>query len=439
MTKARRGGGLLLAALGCLGGASASAQEAQGFAEVRAHYNLGVDGVPWELVERVRPSFYTAITERVVLSATVEATLHEGRDLQTEVARTLDESDLGPLLDLAGCEWPEEANEAFDINEASDYLSVDRLYLDTYLPFADVRVGRQAVNWGSALMVNPTDPFPEVLLTEPWKPRAGVNALRVTVPVGEFHQIQGVVGTNSALTKLRAAVRGTVNLGLTDVSVVGAYRQESEDGIVGMDVRGTLGVGFWAEGAAHLRTQDKGGPYEEIALGIDYSFPVLNTLVVSGQYYHNGAGALEQTTPSAAAAFTAIEPPSCAGVDLFGAGDADAAAADPFAPFFSGTDYTMLSVALGVNESINVSGLWVQNLGDGSALAVPVVSMAPNGWLEVSASAQIPFSTWGDGGELHPSEDDLMLSFDTGGAPLTVDLSGLAADATFIVWTRVNF
>lgn len=426
-----------LAAVAVLSSGSAVAQEGRGFGELRFQYQQGVDGMPLEVIERVRPSFSQELSERVVLSATVEALFHQGRDLQTEFQRTIDESDLGPLLEAAGCTWPEEeGNAALGVARAADYLGVERLYLDFYLPAADVRLGRQAVNWGSAFMVNPTDPFPEVLLTEPWRLRAGVNAARVTVPIGERHQIQAVVGSNDTFTKVRAAARGMVNLGVTDIALVGAYRQEADDGLVGLDVRGTLGVGFWAEGAVHLRSEEKGGIYEDVAVGVDYSFPVLQNLMVSAQYYRNGAGG-EGAAPPAASAFSAIEPPDCGDLDLFGTEDAEEA--DPFAPFFTGRDYAMANVSLGILPELSVAGLWVQNLGDGSALAVPVITALPTGWLEVSAAAQIPLSTWGDGGELHPAEEDLRIDIETGGDPIVVDLSGMVPRATFIVWTRVNF
>lgn len=404
---------------------TASAQEVQGFAEARAHYLVGVDGTAWELIERFRPSFSADVHPRMTLNATVEASLHQGRDTLEEVERIFTTSEAWPTLEAQGVSFPEGASNAvLGVSTATDYLRVERLHLDVYLPFADVRVGRQAVNWGSALMVNPTDPFPEVLLTEPWRPRAGVNAARVTVPVDERAQVQAVVGSNDDFTAVRAAGRGTVNLGAADLSLVGAWRPEANDSLVGLDVKGTFGVGYWLEGAIHI---ERGrGVTEEVAVGLDYSFPVLQSLIVAAQYYHNGAGEKVQEDPLEA--FTAsLE------------GDADATA-DPFAPFLKGRDYTVTSVSVGITPEVSASALWVQNLGDGSGLVVPVVTTTPTGWLEVSATAQLPVVLWGEGGELSPNPEDLRLAIPDGdGAPMTVDLSGLVPAATLILWTRVNF
>jgi len=413
--------------------APAHAQEARGFVEVRAHASIGVDGEPIQVIERVRPEFSTEISDRVALSTTVEPGLTQGRNLQEELERTLSASDLGPILDALGCTWPEPDNPFLGVSGVDDYLRVERLYLDVYLPWADLRLGRQALQWGSAFLVNPTDPFPEVLLVEPWRPRAGVNSLRATVPIGDAHQVQAVVGTDDAFRKVRLAGRATVNALETDFSVVGAYREESSDGLVGLDIRGTLGVGFWVEGAVHLRED----PYEEIAVGVDYSFPVLDMLVVTGQYYRNGAGSKEIDPADLTSGIsTAVEPPDCGDAgDLF---ETDAEP-DPFAPFFSGRDYGLLSVMLAISPEVSATALWVQNLGDGSGLLVPMLSTFPTGWLEVSLVGQIPLSLWGDGGELHPATEDLVMSVDTGADPIEVDMNGLVPDATLILSTQVNF
>jgi hypothetical protein len=165
----------------------ARAQSVDGFVEVRAQVSTGVDGFPALFVQRVRPELQAPLAERLMLVSTVELGLAQGRYMQDELQRTLEDSDLGPLLEVAGCTWPQEENQWLHVSSAADYLSVERLYLDAYLPRVDLRVGRQALNWGSAFLVNPTDPFPEVLLLEPWRPRRGVNAVRSTVPIGQDH------------------------------------------------------------------------------------------------------------------------------------------------------------------------------------------------------------------------------------------------------------
>ena len=422
---------LLLAAAAQGVGAPASAQEASGFAELRFQADVGVDGDWWSLVERLRPELKAEIVERLVIAVTVEAALTQGRRLSDEVERTLRESDLGPLLDAAGCAWPEPENDVLGISSAGDTLRVERLFLDLYLPWVDLRLGRQAIQWGSALMVNPTDPFPEVLLTEPWRFRAGVSALRATFPIGESHDVQLVAGANDTFTAARLATRVRLGFESVDLALVGAWRQEAEDGLVGLDLRGTLEIGYWLEAALVIDYEQS--VREEIAVGIDYSFPVLETLVVSLQYYRNGGGAVDVTPLGGGLGGGALgaAAPDCAALP--------AAEADPFAPFLRGTDYGMLAVNLGIIPELSFTALWVQSFGDGSGLVVPTLMAYPTGWLELALAAQVPFSLWGDGGELHPSDSDLQVTVATPGKPALVDLSGLAPSATLSLWTRVNF
>ena len=416
----------------------AEAQGASGFVELRGTWQAGVSGRPWQLVERFRPRFEAKFGERLLLSTTIEAGLVQGATGQRALQDALADSSLQPILDLANCEWPEPENSLFGISSASEYLAVDRLYLDWYHPKFDLRVGRQAVQWGSALFVNPTDPYPQVLVTQPWLPRAGVNSARITVPIGDLHQVQAIVGTDDTLTRFRGAVRGTVNVLQTDVSLISAYRQESDELLAGLDIKGTLGVGFWVEAALHLRelfdANEELAVSEEVAVGIDYSFPVLEQFVVAAQYYRNGAGGRGPEDYDLTGRLNqGVQPPDC-DTDIFGT--EAAAPVDPFAPFFAARNYGLLSLQMGFTREVSLSAAALQNFDDGTGFAIPTVSVTPFGSVQMSLSAQIPYRLYGDGGEFSSRDEDLQLEV-PGLEP--VDLSGLVPDASIILWTRANF
>jgi len=401
-------------------------EEALGYAEVRGAASLGVTGEKLQLVEHVRPTFATAFGERLKLVATVDAVLTEGRSLGDELRRTLDEAGFSPGLAQLGCTWPGYASSVLHVNGAADYLSVDRLYLDWYGEVVDARAGRQALHWGSAQFFNPTDPFPEVLLAEPWRPRRGVDALRAHVAVAELTDVTLVAAVNDALTGGRAAARVRTNVAGVDIAASGAWRGGSS-WLAGLDLRGTLGVGWWVEAAAH---PTGGELHEEVAAGVDYSFPVLERLVVMAQYYRNGAGSLHPSLPSRAGSIAGAAGLSCTGVSPLGG-----ATADPFAPFTLARDYVLVSLTAQVTTDLSVTLPVLQNLDDGSAVAIPTVSYAVTGWLELWASAQLPFATWGGGGELKPRAGDLVVSDGLHRA----DLSGLVPTATITLWTRASF
>jgi hypothetical protein len=438
---------------------AAQAQDLSGVAELRWQQQIGVTGVSWQITERVRPEFTSAVSDRVSVTATVDVAFSEGRDLQTEVENVFETSDLtsldyarqylgesavNSLWDIAGCDWPDDPpNAALGIGALSDYASVDRLYVDAYLPGVDLRIGRQPVQWGSAQLVNPTDPFPEVLFVEPWRFRRGLNAARATVPVGKQHQVQFLLGTDDAIRHERLATRGTLRAEQTEVSAVAAWRGDTNEPLVGADLRSTLGVGFWVEGALHLVDT----PYEEVAVGVDYSFPVLERLYVMAQYYRNGSGAAEPAAADGTARLAAgVEPPTCAdeGIGaLFPAGEAD-----PFAPLTTGRDYALAAINAQITTDFGAQAAAILNTGDGSGVVVPTVSVAALPWLEFSATGQIPFLAWGDSGEFRPADDDLHVPVDVAGLgvngfdgadPIDLDFSGLRADAAVVIWTRATF
>ena len=167
---------------------TAAAQEASGYLENLIQVPIGVSGAPLTVVERARPTFSAELGDRAALVTTVDVALVQGRDNTSELERLVDEAGLSPTFQAAGQSWPTYENEVLRIDRFQDAAIVDRLYLDLYRPKVDIRIGRQALNWGSAFMVNPTDPFPQVILTEPWRNRTGVNAARFTVPFGDWNQ-----------------------------------------------------------------------------------------------------------------------------------------------------------------------------------------------------------------------------------------------------------
>lgn len=112
--------------------------ELGGYAELRGSWQLGVDGTPWEMVERVRPTFEIAPAERVTAEAVVEASFAQGRVATDEAATLLYASELGDLLESGGCSY----TSAPRYDDVSDYLSVERLHVDFNTPVADVTVGR---------------------------------------------------------------------------------------------------------------------------------------------------------------------------------------------------------------------------------------------------------------------------------------------------------
>ena len=383
---------------------AANAQEVDGFTELRAQAMVGVDSpFPVTFVERFRPRVRMKLHERARFVGVAEVGALQG---------WIGAQELRQVIDGQGLEFEPPSDDAsspigalrvdFERNHFIGYATIDRAFVEINLSAVDLKIGRQALNWGSGYGVNPSDPFPEVLVTEPWRPRAGVHAVRGDIPFGDLSGMTLIAGVDDRFRHPRLAMRTTVNRWGTDFSVVGAWRPEASEGVVGVDVKGTAFVGYWVEGV--VRVKEGGEVAEEVVLGVDYSFPILESLLLSAQYYRNGLG---EPQPGLLAL---------------------TAEREPFAPPFSGRDYLLVTGTLGISPSWSVSTLWLQQLGDGSAFSVSSVSWSASQRWDVSLSAQVPVALNG-AGEFKPFLGDSPFA----------EFAAAVPDATVILWTRYNF
>jgi hypothetical protein len=419
--------------------------ELAGYAELRSSWAMGADGTPWQFVERVRPRLDIWPTDRVKVQVVPELALAQGRDLPHEAATALMASPAGALLDAAGCAYARPPR----YDAVSDYLTVERLTVDVNLPAVDLTIGRQAVSWGSSLAFRPTDLYAEVLLTEPWRERRGVNAVRATVPAGP-HTVTAMLALDDDLSPVfdvhpsvpgSGALKATFNVAGMDLSAVGyaAHAVGAEtttgrepgvwDGFAGADLRGTLGVGWWVEGGWHARD---GAP--EVVVGLDYSLPVLRTLYVAVEGRWDGTGESPEAYDLASrlGSGSNASAPAALGLDCAFLATSPAPARSARTRTTLGRAYADVIVRLGVTESTSVNAIALTNLEDGSASALPTLAVNVGDRLSANLGAQVPFGTHG---ELNPDAD--LLTFAVG--PERVDLSPLLPRVTLQGWVRTAF
>jgi len=176
------------------------------------------------------------------------------------------------------------------------YHNLDRLQADIRMPFADLVIGRQAIAWGTARVVNPTDiiaPYTyDALDTED---RIGVDAVRLRIPIGFMGEIDAgwVFGEDADPDNSAAFLRTKYYISKTDISaLLLSFRQNA---LIGFDLARSLGgAGFWAEGAwvmidAFSERDRDFDNYLRFSTGMDYSFS--DRLYGFFEYHYNGAGA----------------------------------------------------------------------------------------------------------------------------------------------------
>lgn len=197
------------------------------------------------------------------------------------------------ITDLDSPIYPSEEEP---VGSVGIYHNLDRVSVHFSTDFADISVGRDAIAWGSARVVNPTDviaPYTyDQLDTED---RVGVDAIRVRIPVGVMGEVDAgyIFGSNFDFGKSAVFLRSQLNAAETDFSILLLEFQENL--LVGLDVaRGIGGAGSWLEMAYVFAKPFDDEPntsdnYLRASVGLDYSFGGETYAFI--EYHFSGAGA----------------------------------------------------------------------------------------------------------------------------------------------------
>ncbi len=244
------------------------------------------------------------------------------------------------------------------IGSVGIYHNLDRASLHFSTDFADFSAGRDAIAWGSARIVNPTDvvaPYTyDQLDTED---RVGVDAIRVRIPVGAMGEVDAgyIAGADFDFDKSAAFLRTQLNAAETDFSI--SLLEFQRDLLIGLDIaRGIRGAGFWLETAYVLTAPfddepDASENYLRTSIGLDYSFGGETYAFI--EYHFNGAGARKPENY-----LTNLERPAYTRGSVY----------------LLGTHYLAPGVTHQVTPLISVSGQILLNLSDPSTWVAPQVA-----------------------------------------------------------------
>ena len=236
--------------------------------------------------------------------------------------------------------------------------NLDRAAVQFSTDFADFSIGRDAIAWGSARIINPTDiiaPYTyDQLDTED---RVGVDAIRVRIPIGVMGEVDTgyIFGNNFKFGKSAVFLRTQLNAVETDFSIL--LMEFQRDLLIGLDItRGIGGAGFWLETAYVLTTPfddlpDAADNYLRTSVGLDYSFGGETYTFI--EYHFNGAGAKSPEN-----FLTNLEQPAYTrgGVYLLG------------------THYLAPGITHQLTPLISLSGQILFNLSDPSAWIAPQIA-----------------------------------------------------------------
>ncbi len=328
---------------------SASNAELLGYTEARGFYLQGVsnDDEKYITIERLRPTFTQEIENvpRTSLTVTPQLYFQQGR-------------------------------YDSEIEEVDDYLTIERLYFDCYFERFDLRLGRQAVNWGSAQIWNPTDLFREFFLTDYWAERKGINAAKVFIPFPGNSWLNAVAATgDTSISDNRYGLK----LGTTwkDADIAGVFMDDTvaERLVGGVDIKGQFEIGYWLEGAWFFPMDRDLDDHLEFVVGIDYSFPLKDGLIIAAQYYYDGSGERSKQ-------------------------DYDWMAVIDGTRFNLAQDYASLMATLAWNGEVSLSLLVISNLNDSTGIVNPYLNLLLPFDLQLNLGANLTVGP--EGGEFKP-------------------------------------
>ncbi len=165
-------------------------------------------------------------------------------------------------------------------------VELDRAYFDVELGDWDLRVGRQAINFGQALIWNPVDLVDSNSPLDFDVVKEGIDAVRASWAVSSTASVQGLVAFPGGGTL--ALLRGEVLAGSADIGVLAAADARTDEVVLGFDVKGDWGVGYWVESAFH--DLEEGEDFLQVVAGFDYSFAVQDQLYLALQVYRDTSG-----------------------------------------------------------------------------------------------------------------------------------------------------
>ena len=261
----------------------------------------------------------------------------------------------------------------------------------------DLRAGKQAVHWGSAHIWNPTDPFPEVFIADPWAERQGVIAFRFDRLIDEEKDetlTLVALADDEVGRERRHVVRYSRLFNTTDFSFSVGYDDKMDTRWFGLDLRGEDTVGWWLEAV----WREAPAPFDdwyEAVIGIDYSYDVKQGLLLALQYYRNTSDLIT---------------PATAGLGVGGSSTT------------AGRNHMSFTATLTYDEDITPSLTILRNLDDDSMLLIPQVSWKLWGRDELIFGGRLGLNGPG--------------AYDPSGA---IDPLGLVPERAYYLWLRRFF
>jgi hypothetical protein len=227
----------------------------------------------------------------------------------------------------------------------------------------ELSLGRQAVSWGTTLFLTPADPFIPFNPADPFREfRAGVDAARVRMSPSPLSEIDVVVRPTrtAAGEEMTALARGLVTWRNWELSGWGGSLYGDAAGAFGA----SGAIGAWAVRGEAVVREVRDQVIVRGTVGVDHLQQVLGRdLSFLFEYQHDGLGA---SSPDDYLIVSLSDPSRRGELQVLGRDEAVIQAAYKLHPLWS------------------LSGLWLWNLNDRSALLAPSVGYSASDEISIA-------------------------------------------------------
>ena len=179
-----------------------------------------------------------------------------------------------------------------------DEMYLDNIYLRTSLQLFDFTIGKQPISLGTGYAWNPLDIFNQKDLIDPTYEQAGINALRMEIPIMNWGTLDIIIEPDSTWDMSSKLIQLKSSLSSFDFSLNGGNQyhlipsRESSYAYDDVFFGGGSFVGeFWEFGlwGETLWSLDADNNFVEVVFGMDHTFN--NGFYLMAEYFHNSLGA----------------------------------------------------------------------------------------------------------------------------------------------------
>jgi len=173
------------------------------------------------------------------------------RNVNREFAKVEPNLDLGTLYGRYADLYLQANPTSLELNGVPAYLNLRKLYMSMFLPFGDLSLGRQIVNFGKGTVFSPIDVFSRVDLLELTFRHQGSDVGQLAVPFSDLSGVEAIVEDPASSREHSSAIKLYANTFGWDLAAVALHRHVSEETLAAIVCKGDAFVGVYGEVVPH--------------------------------------------------------------------------------------------------------------------------------------------------------------------------------------------